>query len=282
MAVLHSCSFVSPTPAVFAPSARTKPPPSAFASVPAGRRESSFPGLTLRQRPTAALRPGVVVRAQSRRGVPPAAGPADRYFVEERKHVMGRYNKIVGVDHGCLYMEATTMSGQVCLSAKQALKMASNVMDSACLNLGAPNEISLDTIHGTIRAYVKIFVDVADASYSKSVRKDTVMSFLGALTGLASISHILLDTALEALSHTHPRASMSEYAFNCDVKGMRDEFNQQMYDLEDGISNASSAEICKVVIPIILEAMEITGSFVGLMVDRRKRALGKAHSEVTV
>uniref|UniRef100_K4A0Q8 Uncharacterized protein n=1 Tax=Setaria italica TaxID=4555 RepID=K4A0Q8_SETIT len=239
MAVLHSCSFVSPSPAVFAPSARTKPPPSAFASVPAGRRESSFPGLTLRQRPTAALRPGVVVRAQSRRGVPPAAGPADRYFVEERKHVMGRYNKIVGVDHGCL--------------------------DSACLNLGVPNEISLDTIHGTIRAYVKIFVDVADASYSKSVRKDTVMSFLGALTGLASISHILLDTALEALSHTHPRASMSEYAFNCDVKGMRDEFNQQMYDLEDGISNASSAEICKVVIPIILEAMEITGSFVGLM-----------------
>ena len=174
------------------------------------------------------------------------------------------------------------MSGKVCLSAKQALKMASTVMvsfntllqlvsppfcityitsytnkrwfltsyyqlqDSACLNLGATNEISSDTIHGTLCVYVKILVDAADASYRKSVRKDTVVSFLGALKGLASISHILLDSALEALSHTHPRAGMSEYAFNRDVKGMRDEFNQHMNDLEDGISNASSAEICKV------------------------------------
>jgi hypothetical protein len=31
-----------------------------------------------------------------------------------------------------------------------------------------------------------------------------------------------------------------------------------------------------------LEAVEITGSFVGLMVDRRKRILGKVHSEVGV
>ncbi|KAG2586472.1 hypothetical protein PVAP13_5NG039200 [Panicum virgatum] len=180
------------------------------------------------------------------------------------------------------YKEAQTMSGQVCLSAKQALKMASTVMDSACLNLGASNEISSDTIHGTLCAYVKILVDAADASYSKSVRKETVMAFLGALKGLASISHILLDTALEALSHTHPRAGMSEYAFNRDVKGMRDEFNQHMNDLEDGISNASSAEICKLVIPGILEAVETTGSFVGLMVDRRKRVLGKVHGEAVV
>lgn len=75
-----------------------------------------------------------------------------------------------------------------------------------------------------------------------------MVCFLGALKGLASISHILLDTALEALSHTHPRASMSEYAFNRDVEGVRDEFNRQMNGLEDGINSASSsAEICKVV-----------------------------------
>ena len=66
---------------------------------------------------------------------------------------------------------------------------------------------------------MKIFLDGVDASYSKSVRKGTVMSFLGALRGLASISHILLDTALAALAHTHPRASLSEYAFNRDVEG---------------------------------------------------------------
>ncbi|KAG2647420.1 hypothetical protein PVAP13_2KG571618 [Panicum virgatum] len=138
---------------------------------------------------------------------------------------MKRYREIILIDHGCLYVEATSMSGQVCLSANQALKMASSVMDSAGLNLGAPNEISPGTIHVTLGAYVKIFLDAVDASYTKSVRKGTVMSFLGALRGLASISHILLDTALEALAHTHPRASLSEYAFNRDMEGMRDEFS---------------------------------------------------------
>jgi hypothetical protein len=117
------------------------------------------------------------------------------------------------------------------------------------MNLGAPNEISPDTIRGTLGAYVKIFAGAADAAYSKSVRKGTVVCFLGALKGLASISHILLDTALEALSHTHPRASMSEYAFNRDdVEGVRDEFNRHMNGLEGGINSASSsAGICKVV-----------------------------------
>jgi len=156
------------------------------------------------------------------------------------------------------YVEATSMSGQVCLSANQALKMASSVMDSAGLNLGAPNEISPGTIHVTLGAYVKIFLDEVDASYTKSVRKGTVMSFLGALRGLASISHILLDTALEALAHTHPRASLSEYAFNRDMEGMRDEFSRQMDDLEDAISKAASpVEIGKLVIPAILEGVEI-------------------------
>ena len=119
--------------------------------------------------------------------------------------------------------------------------------DSAGLNLGAPNEISPGTIHVTLGACVKIFLDTVDASYTKSVRKGTVMSFLGALRGLASISHILLDTALEALAHTHPRASLSEYAFNRDMEGMRDEFSRQMDDLEDAISKAASpVEIGKV------------------------------------
>ena len=98
----------------------------------------------------------------------------------------------------------------------------------------------------TLGACVKIFLDTVDASYTKSVRKGTVMSFLGALRGLASISNILLDTALEALAHTHPRASLSEYAFNRDVEGMRHEFNRHMDDLEDAISKASPVEIGKV------------------------------------
>ncbi|KAJ1292331.1 hypothetical protein BS78_02G384100 [Paspalum vaginatum] len=203
---------------------------------------------------------------------------------------MDRYNDIIHIDNGCLYMEATAVSGRVCLSANQALMMASLLQDSSAagltMNLGGappPNEISPDTIHATLRAYVKIFVDAADASYSRTVTKKTITSFLGALRGLSSISHILLHTALEALSNTHPTTGMSEYALNCDVKAMRHEFNQKMDDLENGIDKASSGiEICKLAMPVIMESTKTTGSFVALMVARRKRALAKAHTEAAL
>lgn len=118
---------------------------------------------------------------------------------------------------------------------------------SAGLNVGAPNEISIDTVHRTIRAFVETLVNTANVSYDKRVRKHTCLRFLGALKGMASTSHILLETALEALGHRNPKASLSEYAFNRDVEAMRDEFNQEMSDLEDELRKASSpAEVCKV------------------------------------
>jgi hypothetical protein len=182
-------------------------------------------------------------------------------------------------------MEATKMSGQLCLCANQALTIASQILVSASLDLGSPNEISIsisaDTIHTTLRAYVKIFVDAADAAHGRTVSRNTATSFLGALRGLASVSHILLDAALDALSQTHPRESLAEYALNCDVEAMRCEFVRHMDGIEDGVSNASAAETwCKVVMPGILEATRTTGSLVRLMVARRKRALGKANSKV--
>jgi hypothetical protein len=83
-------------------------------------------------------------------------------------------------------MEATKMSGQLCLCANQALTIASQILVSASLNLGSPNEISIsisaDTIHTTLRAYVKIFVDAADAAHGRTVSRNTATSFLGALS----------------------------------------------------------------------------------------------------
>ncbi|KAL6657154.1 hypothetical protein ACP70R_004934 [Stipagrostis hirtigluma subsp. patula] len=282
MAALQSCRFISPTPAMSAASAIGRSP-STLSMVTAGRRELCFPGLKLQQHQAAALRPRVTVRAQHRGGGgQPAGKSADQHFLEEREHVMSLYADIIDFDQGCLYVEATQMSAQVCLSANEALKMASHVMDSAYLNIGAPNEISTGTIHTTLLAYADIFVDAADDADGRTVSKKTMTSFIGALKGLASVSHILLEAALESLSHTHPRESLSEYAFNFDVKAVRHEFKQLMNELEDGIRSASAVEICRMAMPTILEAMEITESFVGLMVARRQRALGKAHSKSKV
>jgi hypothetical protein len=82
---------------------------------------------------------------------------------------------------------------------------------------------------------VDVFLRTANDSYSKSLTNKTVVSFLGALRGLVSIGHILLEAALEALGQTHPRESLSEYAYNYDVKTMHREFHWQMTGLEDGI-----------------------------------------------
>jgi hypothetical protein len=75
-------------------------------------------------------------------------------------------------------------------------------------------------VHRTLGAYVQIFVQTADDTFNNTVSKETVTSLLGALRGVASVAHILLQAALEGLSHEHPKESQSEYAFNCDVKKM--------------------------------------------------------------
>ncbi|KAF8760573.1 hypothetical protein HU200_010044 [Digitaria exilis] len=257
MAALQSCRFASPaTP--FAVVSTSAKPPSMVAFAPPGHGFPAGTKTKLRQDRTVALRPCVVVRAQHHGGARPAAGkPAEYYFADERKHVMDRYHMIVSVDYGCLVRTSFSTKFQA----------------SAGFNVGAPNEISIDTVHRTIRAFVESFTNTADVSYNKRVRKHTGLRFLGALKGLASISHILLETALEALG---PKASLSEYAFNCDIKAIHEEFNQGMSDIEDELRKASSpVEVCKTVIPVILEATKITKSFVGLMVDRRNRVLGK-------
>jgi len=163
------------------------------------------------------------------------------------------------------------MSGQVCILAIRAIAVASEVVVSLILVMArsghiystnthtfssslkflrdnmhacifqdsassltlcpANNGISKDTVHVTLRAYVDVFLRTANDSYSKSLTKKTVVSFLGALRGLVSIGHILL----EALGQTHPRESLSEYAYNYDVKAMHREFHWQMTGLEDGI-----------------------------------------------
>ncbi|KAF8683679.1 hypothetical protein HU200_025053 [Digitaria exilis] len=142
------------------------------------------------------------------------------------------------------------------------------------------NEISTDTVCRTLRAYVDIFVITAEDSYNRRFTRDNVLWFLDALRGLGSISHILLENALETLSQTHPRESLSEYAFNVDVKNIHREFNWQIDDLEYVIWNRCRYElILQLVLPTFLKGVKVTRSFLRLMVARRQRVLSKASSK---
>ncbi|KAG2647422.1 hypothetical protein PVAP13_2KG571977 [Panicum virgatum] len=169
------------------------------------------------------------------------------------------------------------MSAHVCISARKAVTMASQLVESASLTTGTtPSVISKDTIHITLGTYVDVFVHTAEDTCNRKVCDETVVPFLDALRGLASISHILLEAALEELSHTHPRESLSEYALNCDVKAMQREYDWQMSDLEAAIRNAPPSKGCELVLPTIAKGVKVTESFLGLMVARRQRALGRA------
>ncbi|KAG0546242.1 hypothetical protein BDA96_02G430400 [Sorghum bicolor] len=168
-----------------------------------------------------------------------------------------------------------------CGLADNAVTMASHVVDSASLNPTTPSEISRETVHRTLGVYVQIFVQTADDTFNNTVSKETITSFLGALRGVASVAHILLQAALEGLSQEHPKESLSEYAFNYDVKKMYHVYDRRMRELEDGIRNApTEIHTCKILMPTICEGMEATESFVALMMARRKRTLEKIQSKV--
>ncbi|CAL5084614.1 unnamed protein product [Urochloa decumbens] len=277
--------LVSPSPSSLSAASMTARPPAVgtLRILPAGLRARCSPRLELLRRPgetAALLRPRCMdARAQNHDNMEPQFKP--NYFVEERKHIWERYVEIHYTNEGCLYSEAVDMSAQVCELALRAIYSASKVVDNPCFTSCPPNVISADTIHMTLKAYVDVFLRTAEHSYHRTVMKETVLSFLNALTGLVSISHILLEASLEALSHTHPRESLSEYAYNSDVKTMHREFKWQMSDLEDGIENTSTfQEVCQLMLPTILKGVRVTKSFLGLMAARRQRALGKASKVV--
>ncbi|CAN6206418.1 unnamed protein product [Urochloa humidicola] len=268
--------LVSPSPSLSAASMTARPPAGTLRILPAGLRARCSPCLELRPGETAVLRPRcMAARAQNHGNMEPQFEP--NYFVEERRHIWERYIKIHYTNEGCLYREAVDMSAQVCELALRAIYMAAKVVDNPCLTSCPPNVISADTIHMTLKAYVDVFLRTAEHSYNRTLMKKHVMSFLDAFKGLVSISHILLEASLEALSHTHPRESLSEYAYNSDVKTMHREFKWQMSDLEDGIQKTSTIQaLCQLVLPTILKGVQVTESFLGLMMARRQRALGKA------
>lgn len=205
----------------------------------------------------------------------PPAQP--NHFVEEVDTILERFMKIYRTDEGWLLYDALKTSARICVFAAKAVIMASQLVDSGSLTAtGLSSKICEDTVQSTLRAYVDVFLHISEDCYNRTFDRDTVIRFLDALRGLASISRILLEDALESLSHTNPRESLVEYGYNSDIKNIHRDFNCQMDDLEDGIWNPKTTYPVEMVYPTMDEGTEATESFLGLMVARRQRTLEKA------
>ncbi|CAL5053127.1 unnamed protein product [Urochloa decumbens] len=233
-----------------------------------------LPGLRLRTRLAA-------VRAQK-----PGGDDPPHNFAKEKSHISSQFGKVCRIREGLLYDDSRNISQYLIIRAKDAVQLASHIVDSARLmNVTVPNEIPADTIHRTLQAYAETFTHTADDAYNRTVSINTITLFLGALRGLASVTHILLEAALETLSHQHPRESLLEYAFNRDVKIMHREYNRRMDELQEDYQYVPAASDIHEVLVIqtlrqtIRHGMNATESIVQLMMARRERALGKYHTE---
>lgn len=82
--------------------------------------------------------------------------------------------------------------------------------------------------------YVCIFLSTIDGTYQGKATMETIVSFLGALGGVAAISHILLQ---DALANLDSGDSSSNYGPDCDVDRARmdkarREFEQKLNNLK--------------------------------------------------
>jgi hypothetical protein len=99
-----------------------------------------------------------------------------------------------------------------------------NFQDSGSLTAtGLSSKICADTVQRTLGAYVDVFLYVSEDCYNRTFDRDTVIGWSTPSEGWllqAKKPHILLEDALEALSHTHPTESLLEYTFNSDLKNI--------------------------------------------------------------
>ncbi|KAL6896850.1 hypothetical protein ACP4OV_007422 [Aristida adscensionis] len=173
--------------------------------------------------------------------------------------------------------ESSLLTIELCMAASRGVSIASGIMFVAFLRLGHRTEISVQTIEQTIRIYKDIFVKIADDTYrGKAPERNTVLSLLDALEGLAAISHILFHDAADAVNHILFEDSSTKYNPYEDVGALWSDFKQKMSSLKQNVRKASTLQLRKVATETLRDARKLHRSFVVTMMYLRKDALAQA------
>uniref|UniRef100_A0ACD5W513 Uncharacterized protein n=2 Tax=Avena sativa TaxID=4498 RepID=A0ACD5W513_AVESA len=101
---------------------------------------------------------------------------------------------------GILHQETTRFRRYLCVVAKDSVRLVSTIM-------GQPGAFPQDGLLTTLmtptkrdklvlQVYLRIFVATAEASYNDKVTKETIVSFLGALEGVAAMSYFMARDTL--------------------------------------------------------------------------------------
>ncbi|RLM73592.1 hypothetical protein C2845_PM15G26080 [Panicum miliaceum] len=235
-----------------------------------GGRTSTAPGLPYRH----------AIRAQD--GVfgwpsdldPDDDKPMDAPFREEIETIDEYSKKMISWHTSIFHIRATTLSLHLCMVVRQGVELASTIMDSAVLKHDKQNDISSHTTKKTLAMYVSIFINLAEETYHKRFNVESVFSLLGALRGLAAISHILLQDALGPSPNCGSDSSSNCSLIN-EIDSARSEFQQRMNTLEDRFRAVSkSAKAYALLRYTLFDAMMFTMFFVSNMVVKREMVPG--------
>ncbi|PNT61956.1 uncharacterized protein LOC104585445 [Brachypodium distachyon] len=200
-------------------------------------------------------------------------GPPDMAFGEEVDLIFNYKMKIT--NPSVLYAEGTFLSRRLCRMAQEASAIASSVVKCAGVRIGTGNEISVDTTTQILRTYVGVFVSIAEEIHHKRVQTRTIVSFLDALQGVASVSHILVQDTVANRALIDSKDTSTYYEIDAsDLERAHREYQLQMNDLKDKLTTATSAlGVCQLLRHTLHDAFKLTQKIVGTMVASREMVI---------
>ncbi|KAL6657155.1 hypothetical protein ACP70R_004935 [Stipagrostis hirtigluma subsp. patula] len=168
----------------------------------------------------------------------------------------------------------------ICTNVSVAIGLCATITAHAHLRVDGSDEISVHTVEQIIRTYVLTFVKFIEDVWNRNVDNDSrIFSFLGALSGLAAISHILLEDALAAVNTSE--YSSSNYSPEYDVEALNHELQRKMADLERkfmAASKTSKSKAYEILKPTLYDATTHVSRFVTDMTKVRKKAIAHAQA----
>lgn len=177
-------------------------------------------------------------------------------------------------NNSILHAEGAALACYLCSKVHHATVLASKVVDCAALRLGLPDQISLHTTTQIMRTYVSAFVRTAEDIHHKKVTRETIISFLGALQGVASISHILVQDALAYRTLIGSKDTSPYYEIDdSEVDRAHLKYQVEMNNLKDKLTAAHPADVYELLEPTLNCAMGCTQVCVTKMIGTLKMAL---------
>ncbi|XBJ07420.1 uncharacterized protein [Aegilops tauschii subsp. strangulata] len=198
----------------------------------------------------------------------------DYEFREEGDRIEEYFRKFSNA--GTLHMGlATIFRGYICRIAKNSVRLASIVM-------GKPGIISEDARLTTLMTprkgekmalgvYVRNFVSTAEDAYNDKVTEETIVTFLGALQGVAAMSYFMAQDTLANIGDDE--ASSLDCGPDSVFNRPWLEYMRKTDNLRREFKTAPPQDPDGIVMNTVTEAMKLTESFVRLMTVRRRTAL---------